>query len=79
MLLITRRTGEAVIINDQIELTVVEIKGGKVKLGFEYPEGSSVYRKELYLKIQEENRAAAGSTGNISKFINKLTTKEKDQ
>lgn len=59
MLLITRRTDESVIINGCIEVKVVEIKGGRAKLGFEYPEGNSVFRQELFEKIQEENRAAA--------------------
>jgi carbon storage regulator len=59
MLLITRRTGEAIVINGTIEVKVLEVKGGRVKLGFEYPVGSSVFRQELFEKIQAENKAAA--------------------
>ncbi len=59
MLLITRRTNESVIINGCIEVKIIEIKGGRAKLGFEYPEGNSVFRQELFEKIQDENRAAA--------------------
>ena len=59
MLLITRRTGESIVINGSIEVKVVEVRGGRVKLGFEYPEGNTVYRQELFAKIQSENRAAA--------------------
>lgn len=59
MLLITRRTGEAIVINGSIEVKVLEVKGGRVKLGFEYPQGSSVFRQELFEKIQAENKAAA--------------------
>lgn len=59
MLLITRRTGEAIVINGSIEVKVLEVKGGRVKLGFEYPAGSSVFRQELFAKIQAENKAAA--------------------
>jgi|GEM_PF-250026 len=59
MLLITRRTGEAIVINGDIEVKVLEVKGGRVKLGFEYPSGSTVFRQELFAKIQEENKAAA--------------------
>ena len=62
MLLITRRTGEAIVINGTIEVKVLEVSGGRVKLGFEYPTGSSVYRQELFAKIQEENKAAALSS-----------------
>jgi carbon storage regulator len=59
MLLITRRQNEAIIINGAIELQVVEIKGGRVKLGVTYPKGNTVHRKELFVKIQEENQQAA--------------------
>ena len=76
MLLITRRTKESIIINGCIEVTIVEVRGGRVKLGFEYPEGNTVYRKELFLKIQDENKTAASSTGNIDKLLKSLV---KDQ
>lgn len=59
MLLITRRTGEAIVINGTIEVKVLEVKSGRVKLGFEYPQGNSVFRGELFAKIQDENKAAA--------------------
>lgn len=59
MLLITRRSGEAIVINGTIEVKVLEVKSGRVKLGFEYPTGSSVFRQELFAKIQQENKAAA--------------------
>lgn len=73
MLLITRRTGEGIVINDSIEVKVVEIKGGRVKLGFEYPEGNTVYRQELFAKIQAENQAAASGFGRIDQLITALT------
>lgn len=49
-------------INGSIQVTVVEVRGGRVKLGFEYPEGNTVYRTELYERILAENRAAAEQT-----------------
>lgn len=58
MLLITRRTDESIIINGTIEVKIVDVRGGRVKLGFEYPEGNTVYRQELYDKIMTENRQA---------------------
>jgi carbon storage regulator len=58
MLLITRRPGEAIMINGTIAVKVVDIRGGRVKLGFEFPPGNTVYREELFTKIQAENRAA---------------------
>ncbi|MGB1548148.1 MAG: carbon storage regulator CsrA [Alphaproteobacteria bacterium] len=59
MLYLTRKVGESVIINDGIEVTVIEIRGKSIKLGFNFPPDASVLRKEIYDRIQEENRAAA--------------------
>lgn len=55
MLYLTRKEGEAIIINDTIELTVVEVKGRSVKLGFVFPQDASILRKELYEKIRQQN------------------------
>ncbi len=73
MLYLTRKVGDSVIINDTIEVTVIEVRGKTIKLGFTYPSGVSVLRRELYEKIQEENRAAAGSKDS---FINALKLKQ---
>ena len=59
MLYLMRKPDESIIINNNIELKVIEIKGKSVKLGFEFPKGASVLRKELYDKIMAENLAAA--------------------
>ena len=59
MLYLTRKVGESIVINDTIEVTVVEVRGRSIKLGFTFPPGVSVLRRELFDKIQEENRAAA--------------------
>ena len=79
MLLITRRSNEAVVINGEIEVTIVEVKGGRVKLGFEYPEGNTVYRKELFLKIEEENKTAATIGGDISKLLSHIAKENKEK
>ena len=59
MLYLTRKIGESVIINDNIEVTVVDIRGKSIKLGFPFPSDATVLRREIYERIQEENRAAA--------------------
>ena len=59
MLYLNRKSGEAVIINDDIEVTVVDIRGRSVKPGHTFPQGTSVLRRELYEKIQKENLEAA--------------------
>lgn len=59
MLYLTRKIGESIIINNNIELTVVEVRGKTVKLGFLFPKEASILRKELHQKIMEQNMAAA--------------------
>lgn len=63
MLYLTRKIGESIIINNHIELTVVEVRGKSVKLGFTFPKEASILRKELHQKIMEQNLAAAGAGG----------------
>ncbi len=65
MLYLTRKVGEAIIINENIELTIVEVRGRSVKLGFDFPPDVTVLRRELYDKIQDENRAAAGAAAEL--------------
>ncbi len=66
MLYLTRKIGESVIIiNNNIELTVVEVRGKSAKLGFTFPSDATVLRKELYERIREENIAAAGTDGEV--------------
>ena len=65
MLYLTRKVGEAVIINDNIELTVVEVRGKSAKLGFTFPPEASVLRKELYERIKQENLAAAAGDTDV--------------
>lgn len=60
MLYLTRKVGESVIINDDIEVTVVDIRGKSIKLGFTFPAEASVLRREIHERIKEENRAASG-------------------
>ncbi len=59
MLFLTRKVGESIIINNDIELTVIEVRGKTAKLGFTFPADASVLRKELYERIRQENLAAA--------------------
>ncbi len=59
MLYLTRKVGEAIIINGNIELTVVEVRGKTAKLGITFPPEATVLRKELHDRIMEENLAAA--------------------
>lgn len=63
MLALTRKKGEALVLNNNIEITVLEIKGDQVKIGIQAPKDVSIYRKEIYLQIQQENAAAMNVEG----------------
>lgn len=63
MLALSRKKNEALIINNNIEITVLEIKGEQVKLGISAPKDVPVYRKEVYTQIQEANKEAANMDG----------------
>lgn len=69
MLYLTRKIGESVMINDNVEVTVVEVRGKSIKLGFTFPSDISVLRREIYDRIQEENRAAAASIESVSEIL----------
>ena len=63
MLALTRKKGEALVINNNIEITVLEIRGDQMKLGITAPKDVTVYRKEVYLQIQKENQEAISLDG----------------
>lgn len=62
MLALTRKKGEALVINN-IEITVLEIRGDQVKIGISAPKDVPVYRKEVFLQIQKENQEAISADG----------------
>lgn len=58
MLALSRKKNEAIVINNNVEITVLEIKGDQVKIGISAPKEVPVYRKEVYVQIQEANKEA---------------------
>ena len=58
MLALSRKKNEAIIVNNNAEITILEIKGDQVKLGISAPREVPAYRKEVYVQIQEANKAA---------------------
>ncbi|MBO4883128.1 MAG: carbon storage regulator CsrA [Lachnospiraceae bacterium] len=63
MLALSRKKGEALVISNNIEVTILEIKGDQVKIGISAPREVPVYRKEIYLQIQDSNKAATDVSG----------------
>ena len=63
MLVLTRKLGETIVIGDDIVIKVVDIHGKQIRLGIEAPTEISIFRGEIYERIQEENKKSIQSTG----------------
>jgi carbon storage regulator len=61
VLVLTRKVGEGIAIGDDVKILVMQIKGKQVRLGIKAGSSTIVHREEIYQRIQEENRRAAGS------------------
>lgn len=61
MLALARKVNESIMIGNDIEITVLEIKDDQIKLGVKAPKSVPIYRKELYVQIQEENKQAGSA------------------
>ena len=61
MLVLSRQKDESIMIGDEVEITIVDVRGDKVRLGINCPRSITVHRKEIYLAIQKEKEAAEAS------------------
>lgn len=79
MLVLSRQRDETIMIGDDIEITVVDIRGEKVRLGINAPAHVPVHRKEVYEAIKRENAAAAAASGQSAIHVESLADrKQKD-
>ncbi len=73
MLVLTRRIGESIKINEDVKITVIDVKGKNIRLGIEAPKDTKLYREEVFLRIKQENRSAATPAdidlGKISQLV----------
>ncbi len=63
MLALSRKKNEAIIVNNNIEITILEVKGDQVKIGVTAPKEVPIYRKEVYVQIQEANQDSVRADG----------------
>ena len=77
MLVLARKVGQSIVINDNIELLVIEVRGDQVRLGIEAPRSIPVHRKELLEQIRAENLKAAGdaSAEAVSRAVDDMAGK----
>jgi len=69
MLVLSRKKGETIVIQDNIEVTVLSVEGDTVRLGISAPPEINIYRQEIYLSIQESNQASAAPQQNQVKAL----------
>ncbi len=77
MLILSRRINEKIVIDDDIVVSIVEVRGDQVKLGIEAPRNVKVFREEVFNAIQEENRKAAASAATLPEIDIPLRPKDK--
>ena len=72
MLVLTRKLGESIAIDDHIKVVVVQIKGKQVRLGIQAPKETKIHREEVYSAIQDQNKEAVKAPltmGQVSKIL----------
>ncbi|AMM95092.1 carbon storage regulator CsrA [Peribacillus simplex] len=76
MLVLTRKLNEAIMIGDDIEITILAVEGEQIKLGINAPKSVDIHRKEIYLSIQQENSEASEIKTNLLENINEYFKKK---
>lgn len=79
MLVLTRKKGQSIMVGDDIEISVVEINGDAIRLGIKAPRDVSIYRREIYDAILEENIRAAGSSARMADKLKTVQLKPRQQ
>ena len=75
MLVLTRKKDQTIVVNDNIEITILDVQGDQVRIGINAPRSVSIYRKEIFVEIQEENKKAANAN-NVAALGNLLENKK---
>ena len=76
MLVLTRKLGESIAIDDHIKIRVVQIKGKQVRLGIEAPRDTKIHREEVYASIKDQNQASTETSAERAQGVADLLKKK---
>ncbi|BCR06603.1 carbon storage regulator [Desulfuromonas versatilis] len=77
MLVLTRKPGEGIIIGDNIKITVIEVKGGGIRIGIDAPAEMKIHRQEVYDRILAENKEATQwNLADLNELSDKLPSRK---
>ena len=79
MLVLTRKIGESIKINEDVKITVIDLKGKSIRLGIDAPRETKIYREEVFLRIKEENKSAASQQFDLGKVSQLMKDKLKNE
>ena len=79
MLVLTRKRNQSIVVNDNIELTIIDIQGDQVRVGINAPKDVKVFRKEVYVEMTEENQRAAKVQMDALDILKKAIKNQKKQ
>jgi len=77
MLVLTRKRNQSIVVNDNIELTIIDIQGDQVRVGINAPKDVKVFRKEVYVEMTQENKEASNVTMDALSLLKNAILKQK--
>ena len=77
MLVLTRKRNQSIMVNDNIELTIIDIQGDQVRVGINAPKDVKVFRKEVYVEMTQENKEATNVTMDALSMLKNAILKQK--
>ncbi|AWB46233.1 carbon storage regulator [Paenibacillus sp. CAA11] len=78
MLILSRHKGQKINIGDNISITVIDVVGDQVRIGIEAPPDISIYREEIYLAIQDQNKSAVNLDEDVANILSRIISSKKD-
>ena len=77
MLVLSRKKGESIILQDNIEIMILEVSADTIKIGIQAPKEVDIVRKEIYVSVQETNRESADAGNNLQALRNRMNNLKK--